>query len=81
VIPQNYPLYGLLRGRVYLIVGWIRLQGVSQAFPVLAPLGQSGGVQAYRGPDIQFSITVPAPDPDVTATIPAVRPTHAWPPA
>lgn len=66
MIPQTYPLYATRGGRTFLIVGWVTFVGVSQVFPVIAPLDGTAVTQIYRGPDLAISVQPPAHDPDAT---------------
>jgi hypothetical protein len=71
VIPQTYPLYAKVSGRAYLVIGWMPYSGSNNTYPVLVPLENTGPGHTYRGPDVQIMVSLPAPDMDATATIPA----------
>lgn len=73
MIPQTYPLYATRVGRTYLVIGWIQSTNSNDVYPVLAPLEQPNRTYVHHGLDVTFRVDQPAPDPDVTATIPAVR--------
>jgi hypothetical protein len=71
MIPQTYPLYAKVSRRAYLVIGWMPYSGSNNTYPVLVPLETPGPGQIHRGPDVQIMVSLPGPDMDATATIPA----------